>query len=82
MNLRWQLMYVDEVNFVHYCECVFDSHVLGYNEFYLLLLLVLLLQLLLESSFSFHSSRFLRVYFYFYSSCFKEAYFYFYVCTK
>jgi len=41
-------------------SCVFDSHILCYNTFYLLFLLLLLRQLILESSFTFYSSRFYK----------------------
>ena len=51
-------------------HCVIEYHILCYNKIYLLV------QLLLESSITFYSSRFLQVYFYFNSSSFEEAYFF------
>jgi len=59
MNLKWQHISVYAFDFVHSCARVFDSYILYYNKF------DLLLQLLLESSVTLYSSRFLQVFFYF-----------------
>ena len=49
------------------------AHVCGRSEFCFYILR--LPQVILESNFTFYSSRFLQVYFYFYSSSFEGAYF-------